>query len=585
MIPCNRDPDLRRNLRTAILDTVKSTESHLRSLYAQLNALAPVSLLPTELLARVFHLLRDDQGHHNDARLPPSVAVTHVCRHWREVALNDSSLWSVIRDNAPRCNRRCITEMLIRSKNAPLDVEVYRPYTDLLHSLTHHSSRISRLSLSNLEDNPGGDGVQDLLETEAPVLEDLYMETLWRARRPIGVSRDPPVSTSGFRLFHQRSSKLRKIHLYNIHIPWSYFPKSNLTHLEIISESPDSILTPNTAEILRLGALDDLIDVIANSPCLERLSLKHCLVPTSLQPTLPETVIELPRLRQLDLSGPSSGVLRIFQSLHAPVLRVVALFLAATDQADVASWPTNTSSILSRFHQTGSVTVETLRLEATSDCGETKISVEGHPASFVAPAVPSSSIDETSISLEFQDLLSDSDQAHHEIIWQQACKTLRMVELESLFVFDGVPTDEIISWTQLFEQCTNVTKVHARGMGIESLLWSMRPRDPAPSGASQGLHEPTPALLFPKLARLSIEDLDFDFPFSTGERVYELVFKLFECRKRCSTPIRELCICNCAYSSTEADSLEVIIPKIRWDPNEDDTDSGSDSIIGDEAAH
>ncbi|KAI0264916.1 hypothetical protein BC834DRAFT_881122 [Gloeopeniophorella convolvens] len=102
MIPCNRDPDLRRNLRAAILEKVVFTESHLRSLYAQLNALAPVSLLPTELLARIFRLLRDSRDYDKEARLPLSVAVTHVCCHWREVALSDSSLWSAIRNSAPR---------------------------------------------------------------------------------------------------------------------------------------------------------------------------------------------------------------------------------------------------------------------------------------------------------------------------------------------------------------------------------------------------------------------------------------------------------------------------------------------------
>ncbi|KAI0258880.1 hypothetical protein BC834DRAFT_671035 [Gloeopeniophorella convolvens] len=91
-IPCNRDLDLRRNSRAAILEKINSTESCPRSLYTQLNALAPVSLLPTELLARIFHLHRNGRDYHINARIPLSSTVSHVCRHWREVALGDSSV-------------------------------------------------------------------------------------------------------------------------------------------------------------------------------------------------------------------------------------------------------------------------------------------------------------------------------------------------------------------------------------------------------------------------------------------------------------------------------------------------------------
>ncbi|KAI0264872.1 hypothetical protein BC834DRAFT_237067 [Gloeopeniophorella convolvens] len=566
MIPCNRDPENRRNLRAVILEKVISTESRLRSLYTQLNALTPVSLLPTELLARIFHLLRDSRDYDKDARLPLSVAVTHVCRHWREVALSDSSLWSALRNSAPRCSQKWLTEMLIRSKNAPLDIEVYEPHTNFLHSLTHHSSRISRLCLSSLEGSPG---VQSLLETEAPVLEDLRMETAYhwpgQATGPIVAWHDPPVSTGGFRLFHQQSSKLRKIHLYNIRIPWVYFPKCTLTHLEI-TQSLDAEES-HAAEIIRLGTLDDLINIIADSPCLERLTLKDCLAPVSSQPALVEPVIELPRLRQLDLSGPSSSVLRIFQSLHAPVLRVLDLVFVATNRAEVALWPTATSSILSRFHETGSVKVKTLRLEAFTDTRETKVSVKGRSPS-VTPTIPSSPIDETFVCLEFQPDQQTQD-VYHKAIWQEVCTVLHMAELEALYLSVYVPlTIEAPPWTQLFERCANVTKLYAQGAGAESILWSMQPRNPTLSVSSQDSHKSAPVLLFPKLTHLSLENLNLDYIHNTGDRIYELLVKLVQRRERCGAPLRELCI-SCELSDTDAESLETLGPKVRWGEDDD----------------
>ncbi|KAI0264873.1 hypothetical protein BC834DRAFT_1033349 [Gloeopeniophorella convolvens] len=560
MIPCNRDPGLRRTLRAAILEEVNSTESRLRSLYAQLNALVPVSLLPTELLSRIFHLLRDEPDYRDDMWLPSPITVAHVCRHWREVALSDSSLWSAIRDHVPKCSQKWLTEMLIRSKKASLEISLYSPRSRFLRSLISHSSRISKLSLLGLGD---GGAMQGLLEMEAPLLEDLHMRTLTTATQPIMVSHDPPVSTSGFRLFHRQSSKLRKIYLYNIHIPWVYFPKCTLTHLTINTESP------STTEVLRMGTLGDLVDVIASSPCLEQLALDHCIAPISSQPTLAETVIELPRLRRLDLSGPSSSVLHIFQSLHVPALRDLVLLFVATSQAETASWPTIAPSILARFHRTGSVIAKALRLEVDGDRQVMKVGVEGR-SSLATPATPSLSIDETFVSLEFENQTRDN-QDYYEVIWEEACMALHMVELETLYI-TSIPTiHEPELWTQLFKQCDNVTRVYAEYPGTKSLLRSMKPRGPTPSGSSQDLDEPTPALLFPKLTYLSLEDLDFDrmMSYDTGERFYELISELLKHRKHRGVPVRELCISRCNVSSTEASSLASLVPKIRWDRNED----------------
>ncbi|KAI0264841.1 hypothetical protein BC834DRAFT_970411 [Gloeopeniophorella convolvens] len=564
MVACNRDPELRRNLRATILEDINSTELRMRLLYAQLNALSPISLLPTELLAHIFHLLRDDRDYYEDVpQLPLLSAVTHVCCHWREVALSDSSLWSAIWDIIPRrCNQQWLIEMLSRSKNAPLDVNLDTPHTDLLHSLTRHSSRISRLALSGLED---GGALRNLLETEAPTLEDLDLRGFSVANPPIAVSYNPSALTSQFRLFHRQSSRLRKMHLYNIHIPWAYFPKRTLTHLSIISVSWSTTLEPP-----QLGTLDDLINVITNSPCLEQLTLEKCLAPVSSQPTLmAQIVTEMPRLRQMNLTGPSSSVLHIFQSLHAPVLRDLVLRFIATNQAEAASWPTVAPSVLSRFHRTRSVTIKTLSLEVQGHYADTKIGVRGSP-SLVTPAVPSMALDETFVSLEFQDHLSNV-QEHHEVVWLEACTALHMVELKSVHVFIPINSDiEPPRWTQFFDQCANVTKVSAQWHGAESLLRSMTPRDPTPSVASQDLDEPTPALLFPKLTHLFLEELNFGNSYSEAGSIYEIVLKLVERRKRCGAPIKELNIYDCGASPDEATSLEVFVPKVHCDPDEDD---------------
>lgn len=72
-----------------------------RVLRLEQNALAPISSLPPEILAIIFSFLcwqslGRDSGHN----LAP-IRLSHVCRHWREIALNQSLLWSHVDFTAP----------------------------------------------------------------------------------------------------------------------------------------------------------------------------------------------------------------------------------------------------------------------------------------------------------------------------------------------------------------------------------------------------------------------------------------------------------------------------------------------------
>ncbi|KAI0264833.1 hypothetical protein BC834DRAFT_235931 [Gloeopeniophorella convolvens] len=438
--------------------------------------------------------------------------------------------------------------------------ELHAPHPDFLRSLTRHSPQISRLALLSLKD---GDALRGLLEMEAPALEELYMgaSTITTTSWPNVVLHDPPVPMSRFRLFHRQSPKLRKIYLSNIPVPCAYFPKRTLTHLDIRFWSQARF--QGTTGAPQLGTLDGLLDVLATSPCLERLTLDHCLVPASLWPIpLVETVVELPRLHQVYLSGPSSGVLRIFQSLHAPVLRDLALIFVATNQVDVSSWSAIASSVLSRFHRARSVTIETLSLEVCGNYRDTKVDAGGR-SSLITPAVPPSPLDETFVSLDFQDRLLVSNHDHYKAIWQEVCAAPHMGELKTISVALYVPTFVTPPWTQLFGQCANVTTVYAGWYGTESLLRSMTPRDPTPSVSSQDPDEPAPALLFPKLTHLILEG-PFKRWYNGGECIYQIVFELVERRERCGAPVSELRIWGCDVSSAEVASLKRFVPKVRW---------------------
>jgi hypothetical protein len=87
------------------------------SLLERRNALAPISVLPAELLARIFHYCALERPLSVSLNLS-WIAVTYVCQRWRQVALDDTSLWARI----TVCSRspKWMAESLVRARNAPL---------------------------------------------------------------------------------------------------------------------------------------------------------------------------------------------------------------------------------------------------------------------------------------------------------------------------------------------------------------------------------------------------------------------------------------------------------------------------------
>ncbi|EJD50817.1 hypothetical protein AURDEDRAFT_182180 [Auricularia subglabra TFB-10046 SS5] len=77
------------------------------------NGHVPINSLPPELLGGVFQWLP----------FGDLITATHVCKHWRSVALGDGSLWSVIRTNS----LVHLQTMLQRSQAALLSVELELP--------------------------------------------------------------------------------------------------------------------------------------------------------------------------------------------------------------------------------------------------------------------------------------------------------------------------------------------------------------------------------------------------------------------------------------------------------------------------
>lgn len=104
--------------------------SYTQELRTRHNALISVVQFPSELLATIFHLLLPVRERRSEevsetsvdmdceiaANTRSLIAASHVCRRWRDVALQSSSLWAVLWTT----NKFWLSEMLVRAKDSPL---------------------------------------------------------------------------------------------------------------------------------------------------------------------------------------------------------------------------------------------------------------------------------------------------------------------------------------------------------------------------------------------------------------------------------------------------------------------------------
>lgn len=189
--------DARRSIRTEI----SALQDVIRTFEMKLSAFSPpTSVLPPELLGLCFSFLAeiDPPGlgrtafHNPHSRTYASrlgwIHVTHVCRRWRYVALNQTSLW---RELVFELGPDCASAMLERAKCTPL--HIYRSFGDpdviwyenrITTSIVQDaiSEHITHLRTLNLQDATYSEHeVISSLVQAAPILSSVKISTGPRA--------------------------------------------------------------------------------------------------------------------------------------------------------------------------------------------------------------------------------------------------------------------------------------------------------------------------------------------------------------------------------------------------------------------
>ena len=339
-------------------------------------AMPPVHSLPIELLRTIFELsvfsqpLPDDR---NNTLLTAEVILSHVCRHWRSVALDNPLLWSLIhlrtRTHLGRA-RAYLARSSINSSRTTLDI-----YVDTCSESTHEvrKDRLFRdeflsvfdilvpeigrwrefhLKVADLVCKAGARKVLSTCGT-APNLRTLQLWHVqdWGTSEHLYSAIGPPPVV----VFDGALPALRHIVLQGVNLPWTLSPfLRDLFSIEYAVHS-DDVRMP-----FRLWH-----DMLVSSPRLRRLALLYSgprahasdgahladgidywgadppdpalpLPPGAALPPAAEPAV-LPALAELAVQQLELGYLvKLFRTFDAPALRALTVELEMDEGEDYA---------------------------------------------------------------------------------------------------------------------------------------------------------------------------------------------------------------------------------------------------------
>lgn len=259
----------------------------------QYNRLNNISQLPPELLGEVFAHVQE--GYDPTIKALGWIQVTHVCSHWRRVALSQPSLWNTPNFHSPKLAKTIIA----RARSLPLFIQISLP-----HPLPPSLKLGIKLAFANLhrarelvvslpEYQTHGQAVkralhlQHHLRAPAPCLQDFLLYSVGDSTEKSCLPED---------LFLGYAPRLQKVALLDWNLPWdspSLGVYHNLRSLWIMCKGPHRTQMPQfpiSVIIPALSQLPNLVELILKSPFLP-------LNAADLRWSEEGQVVELPKLK------------------------------------------------------------------------------------------------------------------------------------------------------------------------------------------------------------------------------------------------------------------------------------------------
>lgn len=269
------------------------------------------------------------------------MAVAHVCRHWRTVALACPSLWTRFSISA---HPMWTMELLRRSGNAPLSIKYRLPdgrsqWDTRLHSFAivlGHLSRIEKLDIIQRSSSPLPPAIIGMLSGRAPQLRSLLLDGALFMLEPDAQSEPEATYVPGL-LHPENTPRLEHFTLSGSygHLRFTGPCASTLKHLHFISVPHSHFLQwPNARALL---------EVLSAAPLLETLYFERRPPWSIFVPHEGLKHATLPRLHALTLATEDDEIATLLTHLDLPALRcleissVLALIDAAAFTATLES--------------------------------------------------------------------------------------------------------------------------------------------------------------------------------------------------------------------------------------------------------
>jgi hypothetical protein len=417
----------------------------LRMLKTRRNSLAPISRLPTEILARIFttiaHSYLDNFGYRE---LSWIYSVTAVCGHWRAIALECTSLWCFI---SVEC-QNWTEVMLERSKMAPLIVKAkldddpldISSEGDTVRLALQHISRIKELRLVTSKDNI--EVLIDRIDERAPLLRTLCLSNSWGGD-PMNNKYTLPEM-----LFVGDDHRLERLELVNCVISWDSPLLHNLIHLKL-----HNTLQPTITQLL---------EALERMPLVETLDLKDSLpVMSNDNFGSPEIirVIHLSRLSALSLSSTAIECAYLLNHISYPASTSLRLRCTLGVRSDCL--PTLFKAISSVWDgRGGSQLLDTLIFQRDEDTTKLR--------GWTASGRENGGIRNDPAQMDVN-LYYDVDERWDEETMIDICNALTLTHLRMLYIhsINPLPTS---TWLNAFGSLTSLRAVCVYGRSAVGLV-------------------------------------------------------------------------------------------------------------------
>ncbi|KAK7038538.1 hypothetical protein R3P38DRAFT_2906426 [Favolaschia claudopus] len=256
-------------LYTRLLAALEEDEEDLENRLAKV--VYPVLNLPFEVTAAVFIRCLPGGGPVTPTSSTAPLALSHVCRQWRDVALSSTELWDTLHVDLNAMAPWLLEMWFSRAKERPLSLTIDGESHSQLEYVSANTDRFKYLNLyfkhSNLAGLPSAkDGLRSLLPLAS---YNTTEEAIWSCLE------------NNFGLREHRILPTRFVHVtFDYHSPGS-----NLTHLELLARIS--------------GAM--FLKLLRRFPALSHLKCSPHIQPNSIQSLRSEVAEMFPNIRSLGL--------------------------------------------------------------------------------------------------------------------------------------------------------------------------------------------------------------------------------------------------------------------------------------------